>query len=124
MRKKGIYKPNPQLCVFTDCSAYRTTAQAAFWNVRVFLDLIEPNETIWQFENKGNVRSWKYKDRFLCVAENRYIHYVMNTKDDTYKSPYTGSAITKGKWDPAAKQYAEQEGLSVDFSRNPDGSTA
>lgn len=124
VHKKGIYKPNPRLCIFADCSAYRTAMQAAFWNVRVFLDLIRPGETIWQFENRGSIRSQKYKDRFLCVAENKYIHYVINTKDGTYETPYVGGPIQKGKWGPAAKKYTEQERLSIDFSQNPDGSIA
>lgn len=116
---RGVYKPDPRLYIFADDSAYRATAQAGFWNRDVFLALIEPDETIWDFENKGSVRSQRYGDQFLCVAEHRYIHYVLNTKDSTYKSPYAHSAITKGKWSDAAKKYARDERLNIDFSRDP-----
>lgn len=119
VREKGVYEPDPRLCVFADDSVYRATTQAGFWNRDVFLALIEPNETIWDFENKGSIRSQKYGGRFLCVAEHRYIHYVLNTKDSTYRSPYASSAIRKGKWSGAARKYARDEGLEIDFSREP-----
>lgn len=124
IRAKGVYEPDPRLRVFAKNSAYRATGQAGFWNRQVFLDLIRPGETLWEFENKGSVRSQRYGDRFLCVAEHKYIYYVMSTKDHTYQSPYTSSAVRKGKWTKDARKYVKDEGLDVDFTLNPDGSKA
>jgi len=117
--RKGSFIPDPRLCTFTDNSAYRVTAQAAFWNVAVLKDILKPGESVWEFENIGTERSRKYGDRFLCIAEHKYMHYIMPTKDPTYKSPYTSSAVTKGVWGIAAKKYAEEEELDIDFSQNP-----
>ena len=124
VRAKGAYGLDSRLLVFTDDSAYRTAAQMAFWNVEVFKALLRPGESVWEFEVAGSRRSKHYADRFLCVREHKYVRYVLNTKDDTYKSPYDEGPITKGKWTAAAKRYAREEGLTVDFSRNPDGTMA
>ena len=117
--RKGVFVPDPRLCVFSNNSAYRVTAQAAFWNVAVLKDILKAGESVWEFENRGTDRSREYVDRFLCIAEHKYMHYVMPTKDKSYKSPYTSSAVTKGRWAIGAKKYAEEEGLEIDFLQNP-----
>ncbi len=119
IRKKCTYVPDPRLSIFTDDSAYRVTAQAAFWNVEMFKSILQPNESVWQFENDGSVRSQVYPDRFLCITENKYMHYVMPTKDKTWDSPYSDSPVTKGRWGFGARKYAKDEEIEVDFSVDP-----
>lgn len=115
----GTYESDPRLLYFAKESAYRTAAQATLWRRETFFNLLRVGESIWEFENEGNLRSRPYT--FLGVTEHKYIRYVLNTKDGTYKSPYQTSAIKKGKWSSAARKYARREGLTIDFSRNPDG---
>jgi hypothetical protein len=119
VRAKGAYEPDPRLLIFADDSAYRTSVHMGFWNVEVFGSLLRPGESVWEFETKGSKRSGHHQ--FLCVREHKYVRYVVNTKDKSYQSPYSAGPITKGKWSVAARKYAQEEGLEIDFSRNPDG---
>jgi len=50
-------------------AAYRTSLQVAFWDRQVLLDLLEENESAWDFEINGSRRSDRISEPFLSVCE-------------------------------------------------------
>jgi hypothetical protein len=103
-----------RLGTLSDNAPYRTSLQVALWRKSVFEKLIIENENPWQFEINGTLRSRCYGNRFLSVKRffdnNRPYHYGIN---------YVCTAINKGRWSKEAKEYAKEEGLSIDFSIRP-----
>lgn len=96
-------------------SSYRSSLQVALWRKSVFENLIVPDENPWQFEIYGTIRSRKYDKRFLCVKKfvgekSQPFHYGVD---------YVCTAINKGLWSKAAKSYAREEGIRIDFSNRP-----
>lgn len=106
---------NEQLGVFADDSAYRVSLQASIWRIQAFLNLLNGDETIWQFEINGTNRS-RASDRFVGVRENKYLRYVQTCHPD-----YEQGAVVKAKWTPSARRYIESENLIVDLTIHPDG---
>lgn len=109
------YAWNEKLGVLADHASYRTSLQVALWRKSVFQELIADGENPWEFELQGSIRSQKYGSRFLSVRR------FQNTdrKPYHYGIDYVCTAINKGKWSKAAKAYARNEGLSIDFSNRP-----
>jgi hypothetical protein len=86
---------------------YRTSLQMTLWRKSTLLSLLIPNETPWQFEVRGSLRSQVFKERFLCVQKKAFgIGYVF-------------TAIVNGEWSPLAYDYARREGISVRFDALP-----
>lgn len=112
------YIPFPldeRLCVIADDASYRTSLQVALWRKNVLEALIVEGENPWQFEIQGTERSRRYGNRFLSVkrffdGENEPYHYGVD---------YVCTAINKGRWSKEAKQYAQLEGLTIDFTLRP-----
>jgi hypothetical protein len=104
-----------RLGILADDAAYRTSLQVGLWRKSVFQELIVAGENPWQFEINGTIRSKKYGARFLSVKR----FWDTNGKPFHYGIDYVCTAINKGKWSKAAKIYAEQEGLKIDFSNRP-----
>lgn len=91
-----------RLSILDTAVEYRASLQIAIWRRQTFLDLLEPDESPWQFEGNGTIRSRRYEDRFLVVsAEKDKISYV--------------NAVDKGEWREEAYRYAQTEGIEVDF---------
>jgi hypothetical protein len=88
-------------------SPYRLCTQAAIWNRRKLIELIQPGETIWDFERHGNARAMKYSSGFYA----------------TWRSvlPYDGllahHVVEKGKWLLHEKWRWGRQGIGCDFSR-------
>jgi hypothetical protein len=91
---------------------YRTSAQIALWRRDVLGELLVPGESVWEFEIKGTARSRRYGDTFVSVKPHHGDPYYWGMY-------YVCTAINAGRWARAAKVYARDEGLSVDFSRLP-----
>lgn len=104
-----------RLGVLANDAAYRASLQVALWRKQIFLDLIREGENPWQFEIQGSVRSRKYTNRFLSVKRLR----APDGKPFHFGIDYVCTAINKGKWSKAAKEYAKDEGLTIDFSNRP-----
>lgn len=93
---------------------YRTSLQPAIWRKPILLDLINPAETAWQFETVGTARSRKYGRRFLSVRR------FFNKGKPTHKGiDCLCTAVHKGRWTRTAIEYANLEGIKVDFSQRP-----
>jgi len=107
-----VFPPDPRLGFLADGAPYRTSVQVSFWRREVLEELIVPGESVWQFEIAGTERSRKYGKTFLstyCYGDDEYFHGIR----------YLCTAINAGKWYRPAHDYAEREGLKIDFSRRP-----
>lgn len=101
---------DPRLGVLAPNADYRGSLQAALWRKDVLRELLDPSESPWDFEIKGNQRTRRYGTTFLSVknrGRDRSCHGIR----------YTYTAIWKGRWARCAHRYARREGLSIDFSR-------
>jgi hypothetical protein len=106
------YPHDRRLGALAPDSEYRNNLQAALWRKSVLRELIDPAESPWEFEIKGNERSRKYGDSFLCVKKR-------GRDPHRHGIYYTYTAVWKGRWACVAKRYARREGLDIDFSGRP-----
>jgi len=98
---------------------YRLALQASFWNRETLISLLDDDITPWTFEQDGQKRSIEQDLICLATHEWRFLKYVERNIPE-----WEGGAVIRGKWQPAAVKYAAREGLTFDFSVNPDGSPA
>ncbi len=96
-------------------AAYRTSLQMALWRRSVLTSLIREGETPWQFEVLGTERSRSFGERFLSVRP----HWTPQGERYHHGIDYVCTAVNKGRWSRAARRYARQEGLQIDFSKRP-----
>lgn len=108
--------PGTEHCEFDDRlrllkpeARYRTSLQAALWRKSVLLEILQDDESPWNFELIGNERSRSYGTRFGCVAGKS----LKTTARGNLS--YVCTAINKGRWSTDAVRYATREGLNVDF---------
>jgi hypothetical protein len=83
---------------------YRTSLQMGLWRKSTLQELIDPEETPWQFEIEGSLRSTRFGDRFLAVTKPKY------------GIQYTFTAVERGYWSQKAFLYAQEEGIEIDFA--------
>ena len=84
---------------------YRTSTQAAIWDVEVLDQLLIDGETGWDFEAKGTARSCRIKKKFLSVKKP-VIDYPKAT------------GIKKGGWTYDAIALFEKEGIKINSQRS------
>jgi hypothetical protein len=101
-----------RLGILTQEASYRTSVQITLWRKEVLQELLRPQESVWDFEREGTLRSRKYGDTFLSIKRH-------GDDDYYYGIRYVCTAVNYGKWSRMARSYAEQEGLRVDFSNLP-----
>lgn len=79
---------------------YRVSTQAAIWNKRRLSDLLQDDESIWEFEWKGSRRSHVQPQGFYS----------------TYRAlmPYR-RVIERGRWFPSEAKYFERQQIGCDF---------
>ncbi len=61
------FRGDTRLGILAEHAEYRTSTQIAFWRREVFLDLVVPGESVWEFEVEGTKRSRRYGPTFLSV---------------------------------------------------------
>jgi hypothetical protein len=90
----GVIKPG---------APYRVSTQAAFWRKEILMKLINPGESIWQFEHYGSLRSHIYPSGFYAVVRDvvTYKHHV----------------VERGQWFPWEAWYFGRMKIGCDFSR-------
>lgn len=103
------FGPDERLGILADDAEYRTSAQIAIWRRDVLLDLLVPEESVWQFELRGTERSRKYGASFLSIRRQDNDDYANGIR-------YICTAINTGRWSRMARPYAQAEGLEMDFS--------
>lgn len=67
---------------------YRFNCQAAIWRKERLIKFLKDNESPWDWEIYGSIRSRKYKDDFYSLCENVKLPIEYNF----------GFAICRGKW--------------------------
>jgi hypothetical protein len=99
----------PYLVDVPRISHYRVSTQAAIWDKNVLLSYVRPDETVWETEILGTVRSWSQ-------------HAAIRTVDPVRLggSPvmsYTGTGIIRGQWHPEMVPLFSRHGIDMDFER-------
>lgn len=90
-------------------SHYRVSTQAAIWDKDVLLSYVRPDETVWETEILGTVRSWSRQAAIRTVDPQRLRGGPVMS--------YVGTGIIRGKWHPDMVRLFEQHGIDVDFQR-------
>ena len=76
---------------------YRSSTVLSVWRKDVLLDLLRDDESIWQFEVMGSVRTDKYPDFY--VTDQPYLKYL--------------HGVIRGKWIPDAQRKLLAAGIHV-----------
>lgn len=50
---------------------YKTSLQCGIWNKDLLYNLLKENESAWEFEIFGNIRSFLYRNEFYCVRSKK-----------------------------------------------------
>jgi hypothetical protein len=86
-----------------DCGApYRVSTQTAIWKKETLLALMKPDESIWEFELNGSVRSSSYPEGFFCVWND-----VMT---------YDQHVVERGKWFRGEARRFGRAGVGCNFN--------
>jgi hypothetical protein len=84
---------------------YRLNTQAAIWNRSAFRELLRPGESIWEFEQFGNIRALAYAHGFYAARQPIL--------------PYPGllahHVIQRGRWFPHQKWYFGRMNIGCNF---------
>lgn len=99
----------PYLVDVPRVSHYRLSTQAAIWNKDVLASYVRPDESVWETEILGTLRSWSRPALIRTVAPG-----------DRGRGPimsYTGTGVIRGKWHPAVEPLFSRHGIEIDFAR-------
>ena len=78
---------------------YKMTAHITLYRTDYLKKILKYNESAWEFEVNGTIRSWFNKGKFLCPIDNFNVIF-----------PYDfGSLIIRGKYLKPIKEYFENE---------------
>ncbi len=90
-------------------ASYRVSTQASIWNKMNFSELLQDEETIWDFEYRGSRRSRRMLNGFYS----------------SYKTvlPYR-QVVERGKWFRSAANYFAEQRIGCDFTARPVMSSA
>lgn len=109
------FADDPRLGVLADSARYRTSLQTALWRKTVLQELLRDDESCWEFERDGTRRSRRYGERFLSVQPAK----ALPGRVTPIGLKYVCTAINKGRWATEAVEYAEREGLTINFGNRP-----
>jgi hypothetical protein len=84
---------------------YRVSTQVTIWRRESLLDLMRPNESIWEFELKGSRRSDAIGDGFYCTWRQLV--------------PYGYHVVERGKWLRHEAKRLSKNGVKCDFAARP-----
>lgn len=85
---------------------YRISTMNAIWKKSMLIELIRDGMNAWQFELEGSRLAATRTEPFLSVWQK-----------DPCPMSYFATAITKGRWEQAALELLEREGISTDGIR-------
>lgn len=105
LREFGAYKQVKELPGFffrRQFSRYKITAHITLYRKDYLRELLKKNESAWEFELNGTIRSWFKRGKFLGPANNDHAVF-----------PYDrGSLILKGKYYGVVKRrFEKNEGI-------------
>lgn len=85
---------------------YAVSCQATIWKSRVLADLTANFSTPSEFEISGSQMADSFDEPFLAFKR----------EVQPWPLQYYCSAISRGKWEPAALEFCRQQGIEVDTS--------
>lgn len=94
-------------------SQYRTSLQAAVWDRKVLLNLLDASENGWQFERNSVERSGHLDRPFYSVSLNSD---EPNKNLHRYPLDYYSTAILQGKWQKEGVKLLRKAGVPIDTS--------
>lgn len=103
----GVIKPG---------SPYRNCTQAAIWKKDALLSIIDPAESVWDFELIGIKRAEKLDGMFLCVEIDGKGDPL---EEGDYPITYYCTAINRGRWRREAVRIIRNNGFKVDLKARP-----
>ena len=111
LKEPGIRKSRLDLPGFNDrsqFSLYKMTAHITLYRKDYLQSILKKDETAWEFEVNGTIRSWFRKGSFLCPPNNMRAVF-----------PYDyGSLCVRGRYYGPVKRYFEEwENFSFDTCR-------
>lgn len=101
---------NPDVGVLTPGTDYMTCTQAPIWKRETFYQLLNDNESIWDFEKKSPARAHSIEGEFLSVV-----------RDVPCPIPYFCTAVVKGIWLRDAVHLCKKEGIKIVSLRRREG---
>ena len=87
---------------------YRVSTQATIWNTEILLSLLKPDETVWQFEEFGTMRSTNIAQPFLSVEADDI--------NKNYPYTYIFTGIIRGRWTREAINLCKKENIQLDLN--------
>lgn len=113
LKEPGGKREIPGLTGFVQraqCSVYKMTAHITLYKTEFLQEILKRDESAWEFEVNGTIRSWLKKGRFICPASN---------ENAIFPYDFEGwSLCVKGKFYKPVKEYFEtQENLEFDEGR-------
>ena len=106
--------PDINLGLIYKNSLYRTCLQAAIWNREVFLELLQPGESGWDFERESVERAKKINRPFYSVASNSGMD---NINHHRYPLDYYATGVLQGKWQKEAIKILSEAGIEIDTKK-------
>lgn len=88
-------------------------SQATIWDKNILKDLLNENESVWQFEQHINALAEKSGKNFLCVKIKGDRKRLEN---GNYPYTYLCTAIVQGKWAREAVKLCKKENISLDIN--------
>lgn len=85
-------------------AAFRVSLQAAIWNRARLLELLVDDESPWDFETSGSVRSQRHATGYFCSGKP-VIHYQ--------------HVVERGEWFRFSAQQYSAQGIGCDFAARP-----
>lgn len=106
----------PGIGVINPGSPYRNCTQAAIWKKDALLAILDPNESVWDFELIGAKRAEQLDGMFLCVEIDEDGDPL---EEGDYPITYFCTGIVRGKWRREAVKIIRRHGFDVDLTARP-----
>lgn len=99
----------PYLVDVPRVSPYRFSTQAAIWDKHVLASYLGSDESAWETEMLGTLRSWSRPAPVRSVTHAAHgVRPIVS---------YTGTGIIRGRWHPAVLPLFARHGIDIDFSK-------
>lgn len=91
---------------------YRTSVAPSIWRRQTFINTLKEGESAWDFETIGSKRSTGHICCCPYFTDWDHLPHVAKPK-------WGWGPVKRGLWTGDAKRYALQEGLLIDFQKQP-----
>lgn len=95
---------------------YRTSTQASIWDKEILKSLLRKEESVWDFESKGNERSNSLDNLFLSINLDVNGDPV---EDGNYPLTYYCTAVHRGKWRREAVDIIKKNKIAINLNARP-----